>query len=79
MFSSMLCTNVSDIGNICVCRCHSENEPLIIMVGIYNSPGKSMQEFLYEIFFIYSKEGSELLQRKVGIRFDGLNDMKWRF
>ena len=27
---------------------------------------------LYEIFCIYSKDGSELLQRRVGIKFDGL-------
>lgn len=74
-FSSMLTTNVSEIGDICVCRYQSKNGQFIIVVAIYISPGKSIraiQEFLYENLMIYSKDGSALLEKKIGKRFDNL-------
>lgn len=74
-FSKVFGATVSDIGDICICRCNSENGQSIIMVAVYISPGKSMrviQDFLYENLMIYTKEGSELLEKKVGKRFDNL-------
>ncbi|GFW60676.1 uncharacterized protein TNCV_570221 [Trichonephila clavipes] len=58
--------NVSDIGEICVARCNSENGQYILMVAVYISPEKSMQQieqFLFENLMIYTKEGSELLEK----------------
>lgn len=70
-FTNFFGTNISDIGDICVCRCQSENGQFIIMIAIYISPGKSMkdiQQFLYENLMIYSKEGSALLEKKFGTK-----------
>ncbi|GFX25298.1 uncharacterized protein TNCV_1274581 [Trichonephila clavipes] len=66
-FTRGIGVNVSDIGEICVARCNSENGQYILMVAVYISPEKSMQQieqFLFENLMIYTKEGSELLEKK---------------
>ncbi|GFU38934.1 hypothetical protein TNCV_1753551 [Trichonephila clavipes] len=65
-FTRGIGVNVSDIGEICVARCNSENGQYILMVAVYISPEKSMQQieqFLFENLMIYTKEGSELLEK----------------
>ncbi|GFX47076.1 uncharacterized protein TNCV_4664021 [Trichonephila clavipes] len=66
-FTRGIGVNVSDIGEICVARCNSENGQYILMVAVYISPEKSMQQieqFLFENLMIYTKEDSELLEKK---------------
>ncbi|GFW62713.1 uncharacterized protein TNCV_2624761 [Trichonephila clavipes] len=43
-FTRGIGVNVSDIGEICVARCNSENGQYILMVAVYISPEKSMQQ-----------------------------------
>lgn len=67
--------NVPDIGEICVARCNPENGQYILVVAVYISPGKSMkqiQQFLFENLMIYTKEGSELLEKRFGEKFDDI-------
>ncbi|GFW77375.1 uncharacterized protein TNCV_2497681 [Trichonephila clavipes] len=74
-FTRGIGVNVSDIGEICVARCNSENGQYILMVAVYISPEKSMQQieqFLFENLMIYTKEGSELLEKRFGEKFDDI-------
>ncbi|GFX37497.1 uncharacterized protein TNCV_4899271 [Trichonephila clavipes] len=74
-FTRGIGVNVSDIGEICVARCNSENGQYILMVAVYISPEKSMQQieqFLFENLMIYTKEGSELLEKRFGEKFDAI-------
>ncbi|GFX28795.1 uncharacterized protein TNCV_4250341 [Trichonephila clavipes] len=74
-FTRGIGVNVSDIGEICVARCNSENGQYILMVAVYISPEKSMQQieqFLFEYLMIYTKEGSELLEKRFGEKFDDI-------
>ncbi|GFV88252.1 uncharacterized protein TNCV_4542981 [Trichonephila clavipes] len=73
-FTRGIGVNVSDIGEICVARCNSENGQYILMVAVYISPEKSMQQieqFLFENLMIYTK-GSELLEKRFGEKFDDI-------
>ncbi|GFV57764.1 ATP-dependent DNA helicase [Trichonephila clavipes] len=74
-FTRGIGVNVPDIGEICVARCNSENGQYILMVAVYISPEKSMQQieqFLFENLMIYTKEGSELLEKRFGEKFDDI-------
>lgn len=55
-YTGMFNTTVSDIGDMCISRCHSGDNQFITMVAIYISPDKSLraiQEYLQENLFIY--------------------------
>ncbi|GFW42536.1 uncharacterized protein TNCV_4257301 [Trichonephila clavipes] len=74
-FTRGIGVNVSDIGEICIARCNSENGQYILMVAVYISPEKSMQQieqFLFENLMIYTKEGSELLEKDLAKKFDDI-------
>lgn len=61
----------AQIGDICVCCCHSEHGQLIIIIAVYISL-RAVKKFSYENQLIYCENGSELLQREVGESFDDL-------
>ena len=45
------------------------------MVAVYISPGKSLkqiQQFLFENVMIYSKEGSAILEKRFGEKFNDI-------
>lgn len=58
--------NVSEIGEICIAHCNSDNGQKILMVAVYISPNKSIQdiiEFLHTHLLIYTTQGSRLLNK----------------
>lgn len=64
--------NVSEIGEICIARCTSENEQTIMMVAVYISPNNSINtiiNFLQKHLLIYTIAGSRLLRDK-SIEYD---------
>ena len=64
--------NVSEIGEICIARCTSENEQTIMMVAVYISPNNSINtiiNFLQKYLLIYTIAGSRLLRDK-SIEYD---------
>ncbi|KAK0177078.1 hypothetical protein PV328_001157 [Microctonus aethiopoides] len=66
-YTSMFNATVSDIGDMCISRCHSGDNQFIIMVAVYISSNKSLRairEFLYENLFIYFHDAFALLQKK---------------
>lgn len=72
-FTRSIGVNLSDIGEICVSRCNSENGQYTLMVAVYISPGKLMrqiQQFLFENLMIYTKERSEILEKRCGKKYD---------
>lgn len=73
--TSHLFTSTSDIGDMCISRCHCSDNQFIIMVAVYISPNNSLRDirdFFYENLFIYSYGASALLHQKIGKRFDDL-------
>ena len=70
-FTKSIGVNVSDVGEICIAHYNSKIEQYILMVAIYISPRKSMiQKFLFENLTIYTKEGSEILEKRFGKAYD---------
>jgi len=66
-YNSTFNATVSDIGNMCISRCHFGNSQFIIMVAVYISLNNSLhaiQDFLYGNVFIYSHDASALLKKK---------------
>lgn len=60
--------NVSEIGEICVAQCKSENEHIILMVAVYISPKNKIQDiiqFLHRNLLIYTAEGSALINENL--------------
>ncbi|CAI6352830.1 unnamed protein product [Macrosiphum euphorbiae] len=74
-YATMFNTSTSDIGDMCISRCHCGDNQFIIMVAVYISPNNSLRairDFFYENLFIYSHGASALLHQKIGKRFDDL-------
>lgn len=74
-YATMFNTSISDIGDMCISRCHCGDSQFIIMVAVYISPNNSLRairDFFYENLFIYSHGASALLHQKIGRRFDDL-------
>jgi hypothetical protein len=60
--------NRSSIGEICIAKCETENERIVIIVVIYISPNQNVNkiiEFIHENLHIYTIAGSALLNQNL--------------
>lgn len=50
-YTSMFNATLSDIGDMCISRCHSGDNQFITMVAIYISPDKSLRAILVQEYW----------------------------